>query len=179
MKIIIRGVKVEVTPAIKNHIKEKIGKLDKYLKDSENIETTVIIRIRNNEQMIEVTVPTQKFTLRAEESHSNLYAAVDLVLDKLESQIRKHKTRLKDKYKKEPNKLNDFIFDFDIMQEKENKNKVVKIKNIDSKPMDEEEAILQMELIGHDFFIFNNIDENCISVVYKRKDGNYGIINTK
>ncbi|MDD4705843.1 MAG: ribosome-associated translation inhibitor RaiA [Bacilli bacterium] len=177
--MIIRGVKVEITPAIKNHITEKIGKLDRYLKDPENVEATVIIRIRNNEQMIEVTVLTQKFTLRAEESHADLYAAVDLVLDKLESQLRKHKTRLKDKYKKEPNNLKDFIFDFDILKEKENKSNIVKRKNIDFKPMDEEEAILQMELIGHDFFIFNNIDEDCISVVYKRKDGNYGIINTK
>lgn len=177
MNMIIRGVKIDVTPAIKNHIKEKIGKLDKYLEDANNIEATIIIRVRNNEQMIEVTVPTNKFTLRAEESHEDLYAAVDLVLDKLENQIRKHKTRLKDKYKKEPNNITDFIFDFEPV--KENKSKIVKRKNIDSKPMDEEEAILQMELIDHDFFIFNNIDEDCLSVVYKRKDGNYGIINTK
>ncbi|MDD2238404.1 MAG: ribosome-associated translation inhibitor RaiA [Bacilli bacterium] len=177
--MVIRGVKVEVTPAIKNHIIEKIGKLDKYLKEPEKVNATVIIRVRNNEQMIEVTVVTQKFTLRAEESHSDLYAAVDLVLDKLESQIRKHKTRLKDKYKKEPNNLKDFLFDFDIKEEKENHNKIVKRKNINSKPMDEEEAILQMELIGHDFFIFNNVNEDCVSVIYKRKDGNYGIINTK
>lgn len=177
MNMRIRGVKIDVTPAIKNHIKGKIGKLDKYLEEADTIEATIIIRVRNNEQMIEVTVPTNKFTLRAEESHSDLYAAVDLVLDKLENQIRKHKTRLKDKYKKEPNNVQDFIFDFEPVTE--NKSKVVKRKNIDSKPMDEEEAILQMELIDHDFFIFNNIDEECTSVLYKRKDGNYGIINTK
>lgn len=172
----IRGVKVEITPAIKKHIEEKIGKLNKYFENPEDIETTINVKIRNNEQTIEVTVPTKKFTLRAEESHDDLYAAVDLVLDKLEGQLRKHKTKINDRYKKEP-QINDLLLD--IMPQNEKNHKIVKRKQIDSKPMDEEEAILQMELISHDFFIFDNIDEDCISVVYKRKDGNYGIINAK
>lgn len=176
MEMNIRGVKVDVTPAIKSHITEKIGKLDKYLDKPEDINAKVIIRVINNQQTIEVTVPTQKFTLRAEECHEDLYAAVDLVLDKLENQLRKHKTRLNDKYKKDP-KVVDFILDFESSNE--NVSKIVKRKNIDSKPMDEEEALLQMELLNHDFFIFDNIDEECASVIYKRKDGNYGIINTK
>lgn len=176
MKMQIRGVKVDITPAIKNHITDKIGKLDKYLDKPEDVEAIVIVRVLNNQQTIEVTVPTQRFTLRAEECHNDLYAAVDLVLDKLESQLRRHKTRLEDKYKKEPH-IVDFNLDFESKDQ--SVSKIVKRKNIDSKPMDEEEALLQMELLNHDFFIFDNIDEECASVVYKRKDGNYGIINTK
>ena len=84
--------------------------------------------------------------------------------------------KIKAKYKKEV--VPDFIFDFEVTEE-ENEDKIVKRKKIDVKPMDEEEAILQMELLGHDFYVFNNIDEECISVLYRRKDGNYGIINTK
>ena len=84
--------------------------------------------------------------------------------------------KIKAKYKKEV--VPDFIFDFEVTEE-ENEDKIVKRKKVDVKPMDEEEAILQMELLGHDFYVFNNIDEECISVLYRRKDGNYGIINTK
>ncbi len=177
MQIKIHGDKIKVTPTIKTYVEKKISKLDKYFDTPEEVEATVIIKIKNNNQIIEVTVPLQKFTLRAEESHSDLYAAIDLVVDKLENQFRKHKTRLNDRYKKEP-KVIDFIFDFEGSTE-QNKNKIIRRKTIESKPMDEEEAILQMELLNHDFFIFENIDEECYSVVYKRKDGQYGIINTK
>ncbi|MDD4188381.1 MAG: ribosome-associated translation inhibitor RaiA [Bacilli bacterium] len=177
MKVIIHGDKIKITDSIKTFIEEKISKLDKYFDSPEKIEAKVIIRIKNNKQTIEVTVPAQKFTLRAEETHADLYAAVDLVIDKLESQFRKHKTRLNDRYKKEP-KIIDFIFDNDYDSYKENESKIIKRKDIKSKPMDEEEAILQMELLNHDFFIFKNIQEECFSVIYKRKDGQYGIINT-
>lgn len=176
MNIKIHGDKVKITPAIKSYIEEKISKLNKYFESPEEIEAKVLVRIKNNDQIIEVTVPTQKFTLRAEESHSDLYAATDLVIDKLDNQFRKNKKRLNDKLKKDV-KITDFIFDFDDA-DVQNKNKIVKRKNIESKPMDEEEAILQMELLNHDFFIFNNVEEDCFSVVYKRKDGQYGIINT-
>lgn len=117
----------------------------------------------------------KKFTLRAEESNQDLYAAIDLVVDKLESQIRKNKKRINNKYKKSDNQ--DLVFDFEELTE--NNSKIVRRKKIEIKPMDEEEAILQMELLSHDFFIFNNIDEECISILYRRKDGNYGVINTK
>ena len=175
MEILIRGDKLVVTDAIKAHIENKIGKLEKYFDNAYNIKAHVIIRVKDNDQIIEVTIPTSKFTLRAEEKHSDLYAAVNLVIDKLERQIRKNKTRLNAKLKKEPKV--DFIFDFE--EPEENEDKVIKRKNLDIKPMDEEEAILQMELLGHDFFVFKNVEEECTSVLYRRKDGNYGIINTK
>ena len=176
MEYLIRGEKIKVTDSIKNYIEEKLGRLNKYFDAPDSIKATALIKVKDNEEIIEVTIPTTKFTLRAEEKNKDLYAAIDLVTDKLERQIRKNKTRLKAKYKKEV--VPDFIFDFEVTEE-ENEDKIVQRKKIDVKPMDEEEAILQMELLGHDFYVFNNIDEECISVLYRRKDGNYGIINTK
>ena len=99
MELNIRGDKITVTKSIKDYITEKMERLNKYFEGSKNIKASVIIRVRNNEQIIEVTVPTSKFTLRAEEKHADLYAAIDLVMDKLERQIRKNKTRLNDRYK--------------------------------------------------------------------------------
>lgn len=173
MELLVRGDKVTVTKSIKDYITEKMERLNKYFENADSLKATVIVRVKNGEQIIEVTVPTNKFTLRAEEKHVDLYAAIDLVLDKLEGQIRKNKTKLHNKYKS--------VVQFDMIPEDEDEelSKIVKRKNIDSKPMDEEEAILQMELLNHDFFVFKNVDEECVSVMYKRRDGNYGIINVK
>jgi putative sigma-54 modulation protein len=175
MEYLIRGDKVKVTSSIKKYVEDKLARLDKYFEEPDNIKVTALIRVKDNEEIIEVTIPTHKFTLRAEEKHKDLYAAIDLVTDKLERQIRKNKTRLHDRVKKDAHP--DFIFNFD--EPEENEDKIVKRKSIEIKPMNEEEAILKMELLDHDFYVFNNEDADCISVLYKRKDGNYGIINTK
>ncbi len=177
MQIQIRGEKVEITNAMKKQVNEKLAKLDKYFENPEEIKCYILVRIRELQQIIEVTVPTKKFTLRAEESHTDFYAAVDLVIDKLERQIRKNKTRLNRKYKNvEPIEIN---LELDTEDDEDDDVKIVKRKNMTMKPMDEEEALLQCELLNHDFFVFKNVDEECVSVMYKRKDGNYGIINVK
>ena len=178
MKLNIRGDKLVVTDSIKAYIEEKINKLDKYF-DNDDIEAKIVVKVANNREIIEVTIPTNKYTLRAEERNEDLYAAIDLVIDKLERQIRKNKTKLNDRYKKES--FMDFNFDFieEFENDKEDDELIVKRKTIDIKPMDEEEAILQMELLNHDFFVFKNLDEECTSVLYKRKDGKFGIINSK
>ena len=177
MKISIRGDKVEVTKSIKDYIEDKLAKLDKYFDKANEIKATVIIRVKNGNQTIEVTVPTSKFTIRAEESHTDLYAAIDLIIDKLERLIRKNKTKLTRHYKNVPSfEMN---FDYEGLDEEATNDKIVKRKNIDTKPMNEEEAILQMDLLNHDFFAFKNTDEECVSVIYKRKDNSYGIINVK
>ena len=113
--------------------------------------------------------------LRGEESHKDLYASIDKVSDKIERQIRKNKTRLKKKAVKDVSK--DFVLDFEEVEE--NENVVVKRKVIESKPMNEEEAILQMELIGHEFFAFRNEETHEVNVLYKRADGDYGILEIK
>ena len=178
MKLNIRGDKLVVTDSIKAYIEEKVNKLNKYF-DSEDIEAKIVIKVANNREIIEVTIPTNKYTLRAEERNEDLYAAIDLVIDKLERQIRKNKTKLNDRYKKES--FMDFNFDFieEFENDKDEEDLIVKRKTIDIKPMDVEEAILQMELLNHDFFVFKNLDEECTSVLYKRKDGKFGIINSK
>lgn len=175
MKINIRGDKVEITKAIKDYINEKLSKLDKYFTNPEDIKCSVIIRIRNDVGIVEVTIPTSKFNIRAEESSSDLYAAIDLIIDKLDRLIKKNKEKLIKHYKNIPV----FEMDFDYEADTQDESIVVKRKNIDSKPMDEEEAILQMNLLGHDFFVFKNLDEECVSVIYLRKDKTYGIINVK
>ena len=177
MKTIIRSNKVEVTDSIKDYINKKLAKLDRYFENADELEATVNIRLKGQDELIEITVPTKKFTIRAEEASKEVKAAADLVVDKLERQIRKNKTRLNNKYKNV--EVPDFVFDYEIDETIENKEKIVKRKDIESKPMDEEEAILQMELINHDFFGFKNVEEDCVSIVYKRKDGHYGIINLK
>lgn len=177
MKVNIRGDKVTVTKSIKEYVNEKLSRLDKYFENPKEIECKVLIKVKNQDQTIEVTVPTSKFTLRAEERHQDLYAATDLVIDKLEGQIRKNKARLDKKYHDIPKfEMN---FDFEALEDELTNSKIVKRKDMDMKPMDEEEAMIQIELLNHDFFVFKNIDEDCISVLYKRKDGSYGIINVK
>ncbi len=176
MKFNIHGKKVEVTDSIKSYIEEKIGKLDKYLATPEDITAKVVVRISGNDQIVEVTIPIQKIVLRCEERHSDLYAAIDKVSDKLERQIRKNKTRMQKRVNK-----NDIVgFDLSFDEPKESDDQViVKRKEIEMKPMSEEEAILQMSLIGHEFFVFKNVSTGNVDVLYARKDGNFGIIETK
>ena len=176
MNINIRGKKIEVTDAIKNYIEEKIGRLDKYFKDGNEKTAHVLIKLRGRNQVVEVTINTKGFVLRAEESESDLYASIDKVSDKIERQIRKNKTRLHKKVNKEM--ITDFILPTEI-EESNNENKIVKRKLIETKPMSEEEAILQMELIGHDFYAFKNDITDEVNVVYKRKGNDYGIMEIK
>ncbi len=179
MKLNIRGEKVTITAAMKSYIEEKMSKIDKYFENPEDISANVLVRIKNLEQIVEVTALTRRFTIRAEESNEDFYTAVDLVVSKLERQIRKNKERLNQKYKNVETLEFNFNYEPEDDNEEENVSTIVKRKNVSMKPMDEEEAILQIELLNHDFFVFKNIDEECVSVLYKRKDDNYGIINMK
>ena len=174
MKFNIHGKKMEVTEPIKNYIENKIGRLDKYFDKPEDITATIVVRVRGIEQIVEVTIPTQTVILRGEESHKDLYAAIDLVSEKIERQIRKNKTRLR----KKATKNIEFNFDFDVEPSEEDQ-LIVKRKKIEMKPMSEEEAVLQMNLLDHDFFIFKNVNSGNIDIVYKRNDGNFGIIETE
>ena len=181
MKISIRGDKVEVTDAIKNYVEEKLEKIDKYLNSPEEVEAKVLIRILKDGQKVEVTIPLKNFILRAEEKQDDVYAAVDVLVNNIERQIRKNKTKLQSQsiknYKNERNFAMNVLDEIDDDLE-ENKFKIVKRKEVEAKPMSEEEAILQMELIGHDFYLFKNQDTMKPTLVYKRKDNQYGIIET-
>lgn len=176
MKITLRGKNIEITEAIEEKVSEKLSKLDKYFIVSENVEAKVLVRTYPYGQKIEVTIPTEYVLLRAEVVDQDLYNAIDLVIDKLEGQIRKYKTRLNRKSK--DNKLAFNLASIELLEEEE-EDVLVKTKTITPKPMDMEEAIMQMELIGHSFFVYRDTETDAISIVYRRNDGDYGLIETE
>lgn len=176
MKITLRGKNIEITEAIEEKVSEKLSKLDKYFIVSENVEAKVLVRTYPYGQKIEVTIPTEYVLLRAEVVDQDLYNAIDLVIDKLEGQIRKYKTRLNRKSK--DNKLAFNLASIEPLEDEE-EDVLVKTKTITPKPMDMEEAIMQMELIGHSFFAYRDTETDAISIVYRRNDGDYGLIETE
>ena len=176
MKITLRGKNIEITEAIEEKVGEKLSKLDKYFIVSENVEAKVLVRTYPYGQKIEVTIPTEYVLLRVEVVDQDLYNAIDLVIDKLEGQIRKYKTRLNRKSK--DNKLAFNLASIEPLDDEE-EDVLVKTKTITPKPMDMEEAIMQMELIGHSFFVYRDTETDAISIVYRRNDGNYGLIETE
>ena len=176
MKVSIRGKNIQLTEGIETKITKKLGTLDKYFIVSDEVEAKVLIRVYPVGQKIEVTIPTEYVLLRAEVVDQDLYNAIDLVVDKLEGQIRKYKTRLSRKSK--DHKLAFNVASLEPLEEEE-EDVIVKTKTIHPKPMDLEEAIMQMELIGHTFFVYKDNETGLISVVYKRLDGDYGLIETE
>ncbi len=176
MRITLRGKNIEITEAIEEKVGEKLSKLDKYFIVSENVEAKVLVRTYPYGQKIEVTIPTEYVLLRAEVVDQDLYNAIDLVIDKLEGQIRKYKTRLNRKSK--DNKLAFNLASIEPLDDEE-EDVLVKTKTITPKPMDMEEAIMQMELIGHSFFVYRDTETDAISIVYRRNDGDYGLIETE
>lgn len=170
MKYNIRGNKINVTEAISDYIKNKVSKLEKYLDDNDEVEAKAIVSAKGHDQKVEITIWSGKYNIRAEVVNADLYSAIDLVIDKLERQFKKYKGKIASKKVKVA-----------VMPEiedlfEEDEQHIVRRKEVFLKPIDEEEAITQMELLGHTFFVFKNVDTDKINVVYKRNDGDYGII---
>lgn len=178
MEIVIRGENIEVTKAIQEYVNEKLSRITKYIGEDENPRAVVVVNVKGHRQKVEVTIPLKNVILRAEETREDLYAAIDVVVDKLERQIRKNKTKLQSKKVKEKMSKS-FMLDAIEPEEENNDGKIVKRKKVEVKPMSEEEAILQMELLEHQFYIFKDSDTDKIAVVYQRKEGNYGIIESE
>ena len=177
MKYKIHGKKIKVTEAINSYAENKLEKLNKYFDAPDDLMATIVIKPAGPLFVTEVTIPAKRMILRAEDMNKDLYATIDLVFDKIERQIRKNKTRMNKKALKE--KAIDFAMDFEVTKQEEDKSKVVKRKTIELKPMSEDEAILQMNLIDHEFFIYRNSKSGDIELIYKRNDGNYGVIKEK
>ncbi len=173
MDIVMHGDKMKITSAMKEYMEQKLGKLEKYLENYDQVRANVIVKVRKNKQIVEITIPLKSFILRSEEEQEDFYAAVDKTIDKLERQIRKNKTRLMSK-KVTPSR----DFSFEMIEEEKDDSKIVKRKQITVKPMNEEEAILQMELLGHTFYMYKDSETLKNNVVYKREDGNYGVIES-
>ena len=179
----IHGDNLTITDAIRNYIEDKIGKLERYFTNVPNVDAHVKVKTyANSSTKIEVTIPLKDVTLRAEERNDDLYAGIDLITNKLERQVRKYKTRVNRKKRKE-NEKEPFpsipaATPETADQDNNDEIEIIRSKQFSLKPMDSEEAVLQMDLLGHDFFIFTDRDTDGTSIVYRRKDGKYGLIET-
>ena len=176
LKFNIRGENVEVTESICDYVIKRISKLEKFFEDNVEANAHVNLKVYPNKTFkVEVTIPLPYLTLRAEETSSDMYGSIDLVTDKLERQIRKYKTKVNRKSREKGYKNMDFVPDVEDEPVSDDL-KIVRTKQISLKPMDPEEAVLQMDMLGHDFFVFEDAETNGTSVVYRRKDGRYGLI---
>ncbi|MCM3740219.1 ribosome-associated translation inhibitor RaiA [Oceanobacillus luteolus] len=180
MRFNIRGENIEVTGAIKEYVEKKISKLERYFETTPSTDVHVNLSVYNDEQRIEVTIPMTNLLLRGEVTHDDLYAAVDLVVDKLERQIRKYKTKINRKTRQNGAPKHVFAeMEKEIQNEEyddSNEFEIVRTKRFNLKPMDSQEAILQMDMLGHSFFVFTNDESGDTNVVYRRNDGKYGLI---
>lgn len=170
MKYSIRGEKLEVTDSIRDYVMEKLNKMEKYFDEPETVNVKILFSVRGREQKVEVTINSKGYDLRAEVSHSDMYAAIDLVIDKLETQMRKHKSKMMSRERAQA------IYEDEVYEEEVHD--IIKRKKVYLKPMDEEEAIVQMEMLGHTFYIFKDIETESVKVLYKRYDDTYGVIET-
>lgn len=165
----ITGKNIEITDGLKDAIYSKLGKLEKFFNDDAEVHVT--LSVQKNRQKIEVTIPLKGTVIRAEESSTDMYVSIDLVEEIIERQIKKYKDKLI------KNKRNSFKPTFvEEESEADSEVKIIKMKKFNVKPMDPEEACVQMELLGHEFFVFINSNTDNLSVVYKRKDGTFGLI---
>lgn len=177
----IRGENIEVTPAIRDHVESKVSKLERYFTEGADAAANVNLKVYNDKQTkVEITIPMKNLTLRAEERHDDLYAAIDLIVDKLERQIRKYKTKVNRKFREREGVAAFFASVNKNQPESEDEDEfsIVRTKRFDLKPMDQEEAILQMNMLGHNFFVFTDSESEDTNIVYKRRDGKYGLIET-
>lgn len=177
----IRGENIEVTPALRDYVEKKVGKLERYFDTTPVADVNVRMQVLNNQHIIEITIPMPQLLLRGEETHTDMYAAIDNVIEKLERQIRKHKTKVNRKFRQEGSLKYMFKNELEPLEQEEvepdeDEIEVVRKKRFNLKPMDAEEAILQMDMLGHNFFVFSNAVNGDTSVVYRRKDGKYGLI---
>lgn len=171
MKIDIVGRNVEVTPGLKAAVEEKIGKLEKYF--NSNTEAHVTLSVEKDRQKIEVTIPVKGNIIRSEQVSNDMYVSIDLVEEIIERQLKKYKTKIVDKQQSTGSFSKQYV-ENDYMDEEEIK--IVRTKKFDIKPMYPEDACIQMELLGHNFFVFINAETDQVSVVYKRKADTYGLI---
>ncbi|MCI5849639.1 MAG: ribosome-associated translation inhibitor RaiA [Lachnospiraceae bacterium] len=170
MKFIISGKNIEVTEGLKTAVEEKIGKLDKYF--TEDTEIHVTLSTQKDRQKIEVTIPMKGNIVRAEQESNDMYVSIDLVEEIIERQLRRYKTKIIERQQATVNLSKEFIEE----EVDDEEIKIVRTKRFAVKPMDVEEACVQMELLGHNFFVFRNAETDEVNVVYKRKGNTFGLI---
>ena len=171
MKFIIVGRNIEVTPGLRAAVEDKIGKLDKYF--NPDTEVHVTLSVEKDRQKIEVTIPVKGSIIRSEQVSNDMYVSIDLVEEIIERQLKKYKKKLTDQ-KQAASFFSQLFMENDYMDDEEIK--IVRTKKFDIKPMYPEDACIQMELLGHNFFVFINAETDQVNVVYKRKGDTYGLI---
>lgn len=173
----VRGQHIEVTDALLDYVEKKLGRLERYFEAPPKSDVNVTLSVIRDQHGVEVTIPLPGLLLRAEDRSKDMYASIDSVTDKLERQIRKHKTKVNRKFRQTGTEA--YLFSEAATQvpvDEEDQLEVVRTKRFTLKPMDVEEAILQMNMIGHSFFVFSNAETKEVNVVYRRNDGRYGLI---
>ena len=172
MKYTIVGKNIDVTSGLRSAVEEKIGKLEKYFTPDTNVNVTM--KVDKDRHKIEVTIPVKGRIIRAEQTSSDMYVSIDLVEEIIERQLKKYKNKLVDKKQADVSNFKKEYIENDYLEEETVK--IERVKRFDIKPMYPEDACVQMELLGHDFFVFVNAETNETNVVYKRKGSSYGII---
>ncbi len=175
MRISITGKNLEISDYLNDLVEKKVGKLERYF--SQDTEVQVTLSVEKNRHIVEVTIPYEGGVIRGEEITGDMYASIDNVLDKLEKQIIRHRTKLEKCLRSGAFRYSEPLYggSFEEAEEEEGP-KIVRVKRFAIKPMSEEEAMLQIEMVGHSFYVFINSETNAMNVLYKRKDGNYGLI---
>ena len=171
MKFVIVGRNIEVTPGLREAVEDKIGKLEKYF--NPDTEVHVTLSVEKDRQKIEVTIPVKGSIIRYEQVSHDMYVSIDLVEEIIERQLKKYKTKIVDK-QQSASAFSKLFIENDYMDDEEIK--IVRTKKFDIKPMYPEDACIQMELLGHSFFVFINAETDQVNVVYKRKGDTYGLI---
>ena len=171
MNFIIVGKNIEVTPGLKSAVEDKIGKLEKYFTPETEIHVT--LSVEKERQKIEVTIPVKGSIIRSEQVSNDMYVSIDLVEEIIERQLKRYKNKLTD-HKQSSNYFKKEFIEKEYMEEEEIK--IIRSKKFDIKPMYPEDACIQMELLGHNFFVFCNAETDQVNVVYKRKGNTYGLI---
>jgi putative sigma-54 modulation protein len=181
MSMIIHGKQLEVTPALKEYIERKVGALQEWFEEPVEIHVTLSILGHRHQQVVEVTIPYHGMVYRAEEKQQDMYASIDLVADKLERRLRKYKEKVQRKLRGRGSLRTQPVQSETVRTvalEEEEDFELLRVKKINLKPVDVQEAILEMNLLDHSFHLFHNKDTNRMEVVYRRNDGSYGLITT-
>ncbi|WP_026975734.1 ribosome hibernation-promoting factor, HPF/YfiA family [Alicyclobacillus contaminans] len=186
MNIQVRGDHMEITPALHEYAQKKIGRLSKYFDAPPEREVSVTMSVERGIHRVEVMIQVHGVLFRAEEKSGDMYASIDVVLDKLEQQIHKHKAKLNQRFREkgvrtrigssEDQGAFQLASTAAYEDEPDLLDDLVRIKRFPMKPMDVREALMQMDLLGHDFYVFTNAETDEVNVVYRRKDGTYGLI---
>ena len=174
MRISITGKNLEISDYLNDLVNKKVGKLERYF--PQDADVFVTLSVEKNRHIVEVTIPYEGGVIRGEEITGDMYASIDNVLDKLEKQIIRHRTRLEKCLRVGAVREIETRFGAELDEADEEGPKIVRVKRFAIKPMSEEEAMLQIEMVGHSFYVFLNSETNQMNVLYKRKDGDYGLI---